>query len=478
MSKLIILSNRVSIPHSDQPSAGGLAVALQDALNDIGGVWLGWNGQKIPDHEAQNFSCLCKDHIEYITCPLTETQYTHYYAGFANNTLWPAMHYRADLIEYKSAEYEDYQHVNFLFAQKLAQIAEPDDLIWVHDYHFLSVARYCRALGMQNKIGFFLHIPFAPVYIWQKIPNASQLIQDICQYDVVGLQTEKDQKQCIQVCTSLLQAQKIQQDLISFNQRLTTIKCYPIGVHPAAIQQAAQQASTLQKPLQLPIQSHSPKSIIGVDRIDYSKGLLERFISFADFLEQYPEYRNQLQHLQIACPCRLDVPAYQRLFERFKIKIELINQEFSQDQWQPIQCIYEAVQHQQLMQIYRQADICWISSIRDGMNLVAKEFIAAQDPENPGVLILSKYAGAAETMTDALLVDPTDKMAMVNTLKTALEMPKRERIARYHKLMSGLKRFDIHDWRTMFINDLRYKTSLQTFKYMKVQTTPSISQIL
>ncbi|RZF55865.1 trehalose-6-phosphate synthase [Acinetobacter halotolerans] len=478
MSKLIILSNRVSIPNAQKPSAGGLAVAIQDALDDVGGIWLGWNGETVHTKEQINFDVHRKGRIDYVTCPLTENQYASYYAGFANNALWPAMHHRSDLIEYKLSDYEGYQQVNYLFAKKLAEISEPDDTIWVHDYHFLSVAKYCRELGMQNKIGFFLHIPFAPLFIWQKIPSAPQLIENLCQYDVVGLQTEKDQKICMQVCTSLLKAQKIQRDLLSFHQRLTTIKCYPIGVNPAAIQRAAQQFVDTKDFLTRTIEVNSPKTIIGVDRIDYSKGLLERFISYAEFLEKYPEYKQHIQHLQIACPCRLEVPAYQRLFERFKIKIDLINQEFAQNGWQPIECSYDAIKHHHLMQIYRQADVCWISSIRDGMNLVAKEFVAAQDPANPGVLILSKYAGAAERMAKAILVDPTDKLAMVNALKTALEMPKQERISRYKQLIKGLKDFDINDWRNAFLNDLQYETSLQDFKQMGLRNVNSIYQNL
>ena len=168
MSKLIILSNRVTIPNGQKTTAGGLAVAIQDALDDIGGIWLGWNGERVHKQEEVHFNIFRKDKVDYVTCPLTNSQYSDYYAGFANNSLWPAMHYRSDLIEFKTSEYEGYQKVNSLFAQKLAEIADPDDTIWVHDYHFLSVAKYCRELGMQNKIGFFLHIPFAPLFIWQK----------------------------------------------------------------------------------------------------------------------------------------------------------------------------------------------------------------------------------------------------------------------------------------------------------------------
>ncbi|ONG42071.1 trehalose-6-phosphate synthase [Alkanindiges hydrocarboniclasticus] len=477
MSKLIVLSNRVSLPNPDKPAAGGLAVALQDALTETGGIWLGWNGDIIPDsrdtsadentsHAAYQpqFGQVVDGKIEYLTCPLTQNQYDQYYCGFANNTLWPAMHERQDLLEYNPAEFETYQQVNALFARQLKAIAQPDDVIWVHDYHFFSVARYCRELGMDNKIGFFLHIPFAPLSIWQCIPTAERLIQDLCHYDLVGLQTDYDQSLCMQACTTLLKAQKIQHSLVSYQQRITTIKCYPIGINPAQIQQVAKKhANDRQDVFDLKALKHQ-KTIIGVDRIDYSKGILERFDAFAAFLEQYPQYHRRITELQIACPCRMDILAYQRLFRQVNQTVEKINDTFAQHDWLPIDCTNEVVPHETLMGLYRLTDICWISSLRDGMNLVAKEYIAAQDPENPGVLILSKYAGAAEQMQQALIVDPTDTQDMVNALKTAIDMPLEERLSRYQQLMQGLTTFDINDWRNQFLSDLRKNHQLENFK--------------
>ncbi|MNR98088.1 Alpha,alpha-trehalose-phosphate synthase [UDP-forming] [compost metagenome] len=202
------------------------------------------------------------------------------------------------------------------------------------------------------------------------------------------------------------------------------------------------------------------KTIIGVDRIDYSKGLLERFNAFATFLETNPEYHGLVRHLQVATPSRTDIAVYQRLYERFKTKLELINEEFAHEDWRPVDCCYDPVQHHNLMHIYRHSDICWISSLRDGMNLVAKEYIAAQDPENPGVLILSKYAGAAEQMSQALIVDPQDRAAMMDALKMALEMSKAERINRYQQLIEGLSASDLTHWRNDFLDDLEKTPTL------------------
>ncbi len=455
MSRLIILSNRVSLPNPDKVTAGGLAVALQDALADIGGVWLGWNGEKIENHQTPHFNQTEYKGVEYVTCPLTEEQYQNYYCGFANNTLWPAMHDRADLIEYQAQQYTTYQDVNLLFAKQLKQMAEPDDLIWVHDYHFFSVARHCREMGMKNRIGFFLHIPFAGLNIWNSIPTARLLIEDLCQYDVVGLQTKHDQKQCMDVCSHYLASHPLHSHILTLKHHPVTVQCYPIGVNPELIQKIAQQNSKNSSTVFEFDELSDQQTIISVDRIDYSKGLIERFDALEAFLQSNPEYHKHLTDLQIACPCRMEIKAYQELYEDMQSKVDLINQEFSQDNWLPINCTHDAISHDELMKIYRQANICWVNSLRDGMNLVAKEFIAAQNPEDPGVLILSKYTGAAEQMSEALIVDPENCDSMIKGLKTALTMSKSERIERYEYLMNGLKRFDINDWRNAFLDDLR-----------------------
>lgn len=454
MSKLIVLSNRVSLPHPDKSTAGGLAVALQDALYDIGGTWVGWNGEKVNHPDEQYFNQTQYNGVEYMTCPLTEKQYQDYYCGFSNNTLWPAMHDRPDLIEYHAEQYETYQKVNQLFAQQLDQITQPNDIIWIHDYHFLSVAHYCRELGMQNRIGFFLHIPFADLKIWDLLPTASNLIHDLAQYDVIGLQTESDQKQCLNVCHHFLNAQMMNSTEMIHQDRHITVQHYPIGVNPELIQKVAQQQNSTSSIFEFDDFQHQ-QTIISVDRIDYSKGLIERFSAFEEFLKIYPEYHQHFTDLQIACPCRMDVPTYEHLFEQVKLKVESINQEFSQQDWQPINCTHETVEHDTLMSIYRQSDICWVNSLRDGMNLVAKEYIAAQDRLAPGVLILSKYTGAAEQMPEALIVDPQNRASMVNALNTALKMSKAERLERYQYLINGLKHFDINDWRNAFLKDLQ-----------------------
>ncbi|QIO05837.1 alpha,alpha-trehalose-phosphate synthase (UDP-forming) [Acinetobacter shaoyimingii] len=499
MSKLIVLSNRVNIPSADHHAAGGLAVALQDALKEIGGVWLGWNGEKVETKDQQHFQTVHIDQVDYITCPLTHKEYQDYYCGFSNNTLWPAMHEREDLIEFDQNEFKTYLSVNQLFALELKKIAQPDDMIWVHDYHFLSVAAYCRQLGMKNRMGFFLHIPFAKQSIWKKLSVADQLIGNLCEYDVIGLQTEYDQQKCMSICQGFVQAQPKNTVDISLEQskrnfahtiqdshierqknkcqvldsadeasentsshflnaqhRMIKIECYPIGVNPELIRKTAEQQNHLSIDDIFEMEhSALQKTIISVDRVDYSKGMLERFDAFADFLKQHPEYHQMITDLQIACPCRMDIPAYETLFKNVQAKVKEINQQYMQGDWSPINCTHDTVGHDQLMKLYRDADICWVNSLKDGMNLVAKEFIAAQNEDDPGVLILSKYAGSAEQMPEAILIDPHHTKSMVDALKKALSMSKVEKQERYRELFKGLKQFDIHHWRNSFLKDLR-----------------------
>lgn len=455
MSKLIVLSNRVSLPNPDTHAAGGLAVALNDALDTLGGVWLGWNGEKISDHEDNKFSVQSNAHVHYMTIPLKESQYQHFYSGYSNSVLWPAMHDRDDLIQVQPYDYQIYQEVNILFAQKLAEIASPDDVIWIHDYHFLSVAHHCRQQGMKNRIGFFLHIPFAPLNIWKKIEQSELLLGHLCDYDVIGLQTERDQSLCMEVLKHYVEAIALDAEIIVRNQHLTRIKCYPIGVNPQTIQNSLKSAQA-DIPAFFDAEDYKDvKTIIGVDRIDYSKGLIERFNAFNTFLERHPEMHQQITELQVACPCRMEIPVYEALYEDLNHKMNQINQEYSQNKWQPINFTHGTVDHDALMQLYRFADICWVSSLRDGMNLVAKEYIAAQDANNPGVLILSKYAGSAEQMDEAILVDPEDRQAMVKALEQAVSMSKVERLERYQQLIKGIKDFDIFDWRDAFLQDLK-----------------------
>ncbi len=452
MSKLIVLSNRVSLPHPDSQQAGGLAVALEDALNGVGGIWMGWNGEQSTEKQDA-FDIIHEKNVEYHTCALSEAEYQGYYCGFANGVLWPLMHEQKKYIEFKAHEYQIYQDVNLKFAQHLNKIASSEDVIWVHDYHFLSVAHYCRQLGMKNRIGFFLHIPFPERTQWKSVKPYQELAQHLAQYDLLGLQTDYDQTHCFDFLRQTLGLKVHDANTLSDQTRQIKINCYPIGVHPTALQKRAAESIDVALPF-ADLNNPNIQNIISVDRIDYSKGLLEKITAFDAFYKQYPDMKNQVRQLQIACPCRLDVDTYQSLYDTFKAKVNQLNQKYEASDNPVFNCSFEAIAHHELMHLYHHADICWVNSIRDGMNLVAKEYIAAQDPIDPGILILSKYAGAAEHMPEAIIVDPFNVKSMMRALNQVIHMPPSERLARYKLLFQGLKDFDIIQWRNHFIGDL------------------------
>ena len=501
MSRLIVLSNRVKMPDNN-PMAGGLAIALQDVLNGKSVIWMGWNGEIIEryDDHTNEFRSIkqtaladadapcANTSITYMTTALTTDQYQQFYCGFANNVLWPLLHERVDLISQSPEDYAGYQTVNHLFAKQLKKIIEPDDVIWVHDYHFLSVAYHCRQLGVRNRIGFFFHIPFVSLPFWQSLDKSGGLIRHLAHYDVLGTQTQQGRANCFAVChyylkDSLINVLHAPQGFSTSTQSKNTqimlnlglnhphylrIDAYPIGINVTRIQQQISHLSSQSAEANQNINTikSTAQKIIAVDRIDYSKGLSNRFSAYRNFLQQNLSYQNQLQLLQIACPSRLDLPVYQRLYNDVKTAVNDINQQFFSNafSWQAINYSETVLSHQTLMTMFWQSDVGWVNSLKDGMNLVAKEYIAAQNPDNPGVLLLSRYAGAAEQMQAAVIIDPYQPKSMIEGLSTALTMPLGERQSRYQSLLQGLQQDNLQAWQQNFLNDLydvkRQKTDI------------------
>jgi len=464
MSKLIVLSNRVNLPNKQSPKAlaGGLAVALQEALAKDGGIWVGWNGQVVtnisdmPDTVNQ-FATEQHDKVTYVTTAFSPMQYEKYYCGYANNRLWAGMHDRTDLIVSSSEDFSVYQTVNRMFAKQLQQIAQPDDMIWIQDYHFFAVARHCRDLGMKQRIGFFLHIPFPQLWVWDFLTYGQTLINQLLDYDVVGLQTQQDAQNCVAVIEQLLpHAIQITQTnariLITHGHHTTLIKAYPIGINPVYIHKLASQPLSDQAVLKN--LTSTITTILAVERLDYTKGIPERLQAFAAFLQRYPQYLERIQLYQIACPSRLDIQTYQQLRQQVHTLVEQINSQFATASWQPIIYQEDPVSHVNLMTLFRQCQICWVNSLKDGMNLVAKEYIAAQDEQNAGILILSKNAGAAHQLQQAILVDPTNNDSMIEGLYQALTITKQQREQRHQSLLKGIYETDIDTWRAHFLADL------------------------
>lgn len=450
MSRLVVVSNRIASPETGA-SAGGLAVGLMGALKNSGGLWFGWNGE-INDDPSLHVERDEHD-IEYASFSLTEEDYEHYYCHFSNTVIWPAFHYRLDLVEYHNEDYDGYCHVNKMLVERLKPLLKDDDVLWIHDYHLLPFASACRAQGINNRIGFFLHIPFPTPEVFNALPPAEELLQRLCDYDLLGFQTESDSQALIENISAITELSIADNGRYQAFGKIFSTAVYPIGIEPDEIAEMAQQP--LDGELQtLNSRKLGRKTVISVERLDYSKGLPDRFRAYETFLEQHPEHHGKVRYTQIAPTSRSDVQAYQDIRHELETESGRINGRFATMVWTPIHYINQHYDREALMKIFRYSDVGLVTPLRDGMNLVAKEFVAAQDPEDPGVLILSVFAGAANELTEALLVNPYDRDEVADALAQALTMGKKERIERYQAMMEVLRTNDIRDWGERFMADL------------------------
>ncbi|SHH80773.1 alpha,alpha-trehalose-phosphate synthase (UDP-forming) [Pollutimonas bauzanensis] len=453
MSRLIVVSNRVAPITEGKSSAGGLVVGVLDALRETGGIWLGWNGNIEPEPTQQPVTESDKN-IDFCTVALTQRDYDHYYRGFSNGLLWPTFHYRIDLSRYTGDDYAGYLKVNRHFAQILASSLRDDDRIWVHDYHLIPLGKACRDLGIRNRIGFFLHIPFPSPSVLTTIPPHRALVEAMCAYDLLGFQTQTDVQAFVDYATRYLGA-AVSGNEVKIGDRSIKVGAYPIGIHPDQIRALSKQ-SRRSKPLDaLKSGLQHRKLIVSVDRLDYSKGLVERFNAFERLLETAPRHRGKVTFVQIAPPSRQDVQGYRQIRRQLESTAGRINGKWTELSWTPIRYMNRSYERALLMSFFRVSQVGLVTPLRDGMNLVAKEYIASQPAHDPGVLVLSEFAGAAAEMRDgALMVNPYDVQGMADALDRALSMALDERKSRYEHLMEILRKNDLSSWRDRFLADL------------------------
>jgi trehalose 6-phosphate synthase len=458
---LIVVSNRVAPIAEGKPTAGGLAVGVFDALKQTGGLWFGWNGEigeARPDDVAQE----TRDNVTYATVPFSRTDYDQYYRGFSNGTLWPTFHYRSDLSRYDRREYAGYQRVNRWLAQCLKPLLRPDDRLWVHDYHLLPFARACRELGVNNRIGFFLHIPFPCEPVLATVPPHVELIEAMCSYDLIGFQTDSDRRAFTDYAVRRLGAQFDGRKTLVYKGHRVDVGAYPIGIYPDEIQHLSRQHSSSRQIANLKQGLQNRRLVVSVDRLDYSKGLVERFCAFERLLEMTPGHRGQVSFVQIAPPSRSDVEQYRQIRRQLESAAGRINGRWSDLSWTPIRYINKSYDRSMLMSLFRASQVGYVTPLRDGMNLVAKEYVAAQPADDPGVLLLSEFAGAAEElMVGALLVNPYDTDGMAQALHRALTMPLPERLERYQQMMRRLQDNNLSRWRDRFLEDLEQVTPME-----------------
>ena len=461
LSRLIVVSNRVNPPaDSGVGTAGGLAMALAAALREDKGLWFGWSGQTVDSYSGQ----IRMQQIGGVTVALLdleEQDQTEYYNGYANRTLWPLFHYRPDLVNYERSFDEGYARVNVRFAETLLPLIGPDDLIWIQDYHLIPLGRELRSRGVQNRIGFFLHIPWPARRILSTLPRHEELVDALFDYDLVGFQTADDVDAFLDYARHADDI-SVNGDCATSAGRCVRVKAFPIGIDANDFIETlySERAAHYRKLMQR--SQAGRKMILGVDRLDYSKGLEERFSAYDTFLADNPDCHGQVFFLQIATRSRDDVDAYQDLRARLDNLSGQINGAYSTVDWVPLRYVNRPYRRDELAGIYRSAHIGLVTPLRDGMNLVAKEYVAAQDPADPGVLVLSKFAGAAEQMHEALIVNPLSREDVSEAIKRGLAMPLKERKQRWEMLNQRILDKNVATWRDDFVRCLKSDTLLET----------------
>jgi trehalose 6-phosphate synthase len=453
MTRLVAISNRVSVPRKGS-APGGLAVGVLAAMRAHGGLWIGWSGE-IAEGEPGDIEVVRRDRLAYATFDLTKTEYEEFYLGFSNGALWPLCHHFLQALHYSEEHYATYLKVNQRFAEHTARLLHPDDLVWVHDYHLIPLASRLRTLGVAQRIGFFLHIPFPGFDAFRALPVHREVLESLLAYDLVGFQTRDDLDAFHAAVTALWGADAVLADgSVRAAGRHVSAKVFPIGVDVEEIEKTAAAAPSTEAYRRIVAGLLGRRLVIGVDRLDYSKGLVERFRAYEKFLASYPENHNDVTFVQIAPLSRSDVQEYEIIRNALEQAAGRTNGRFADPDWTPVRYLNKNIPHVTLMGYLRAAKVGLVTPVRDGMNLVAKEFVAAQDPADPGVLVLSTLAGAARELTTALLVNPYDATGMAEALQTALWMPLAQRQERFEAMMHVVRTNDIHAWNQHFIEAL------------------------
>jgi trehalose 6-phosphate synthase len=461
MSRLVVVSNRVADPRKS--AAGGLAVALGQALEQTGGLWMGWSGRVSTAANANDATVQIQrsGQVQLATFDLSVQAYEHYYLGYSNTVLWPVFLYRLDLADFDAAFFEGYRHVNQLFARKLMPLLHKGDVVWIHDYHLIPLAAELRALGCAARIGFFLHIPLPPPPILVAIPQHAWLMECLFSYDVVGFQSQLDLQHFCSYVQQELSAKLVgksdsapdAQHLSAFG-RTVHAQAFPIGIDVEEFTQLVDGKEARASYATMREQYAQRRVLIGIDRLDYSKGIPHRIRAFRQLLEQFPENLQHATLLQIASPSRETLGAYADIRKELEGLCGAINGDFGTLDWIPVRYIHRTVARKRLPGLCRAARVGLVTPLRDGMNLVAKEFIAAQDSADPGVLVLSRFAGAAEQLKEALLVNPYDTHGTAQAIQRALHMPLQERQERHQALLARIQTFDVHWWSRSFLQAL------------------------
>ncbi len=455
--RLVVISNRVTVPKARGAAGaqGGLAGALNSALQKQSGIWFGWSGSETEEFTGE-IQTQTNDGVTTATIDLEEQDVDEYYNGYANSTLWPLFHYRIDLTEYEVEFAKGYERVNERFAQSVSPLIQHDDVVWVHDYHLIPLGERLRSRGHRNRIGFFLHIPWPPTRLFVSLPYHERLVRTMLHYDLLGFQSEEWLESFQNYCRKELGALVDEASgRIELDGQVTIARSYPIGIDYDHFMGEGETGEARQAEQRVLSSTRHRTAMVGVDRLDYSKGLPERIDGIGRFFDTYPDRVRELVYIQIAPPSREDIGSYQQIRATLEQKTGQINGARSEVDLVPIRYVNKGHSTAELFGFYRASKIGLVTPLRDGMNLVAKEYVAAQRPEDPGVLILSRFAGAALQLTDAVLVNPHSPDDVSHAIRLALDMPLAERKERWEALVKCVREENVLVWTENFLRDLQ-----------------------
>lgn len=467
---LVVVSNRVARGKPNEPMTGGLAAALLPVVEYSGAIWVGSSGRVRDGHQKEPFA-----EIESLgtgalaTLDLPAAHYGGYYEGFANSALWPALHSRSDLIRVSQEDYRSYREVNAFMARALLRFRKNKTAFWVQDYHFLALGAELRELGVDDPVGFFLHTPWPVAAVMQGVPNHRELIEAMLAYDLIGFQTEEDRQNFLGYVSQDLGLTAEDGIVISRHGR-TLCQVFPIGIDAEKFAQYAAKSISHPDVSRLRKSLNGEKLAIGVDRLDYSKGLVNRVSAFDRLWTEQPNLARSISLLQIANPSRGGIEAYGNLQNEVARLVTDVNGRHGEVDWTPIRYLNKGFSQAVLAGLYRTAQVGVVTPLHDGMNLVAKEYVAAQNPADPGVLVLSKFAGAANELDTALLVNPHDIDGMARAISIAVSMPLTERRMRWEAMMKKLRGHTIQQWSTDFV------TTLEACRSEKAAAAPLAAQ--
>jgi len=464
---LVVLSNRLpyAVSRSEdgsfsvEPGSGGLVTALRPILQDRGGRWIGWAG--LPSEELGDASAVferSRQHYGYelVDVPLSAAEQADFYHGFSNEVVWPLFHDMPSQCRFLPRYWRAYQEVNRRFAEVTARCASPDDFVWVHDYHLILVARELRAMGFAAKMGFFLHIPFPPIDLFLKLPWRFSILMGLLEHDLIGFQTPRDRRnflECIRrlVPDAIVSGNKGDVRTVQLETRTVRVGAFPISIDAAEFESRGRRPEAVTGLQALRADEQSRKVILGIDRLDYTKGIPEKLESFRTLLQKEENLRGMVTLVQIVVPSREEIPGYQGQKVAIERLVGEINGQFTRSGWVPIHYIYRSLAGPELSAYYLAADIALVTPLKDGMNLVCKEYCATRADED-GILILSEFAGASgDLQRGALLVNPYDTEGVADTIRRALEMPRAARRSRMRRLRRVVFENDIYRWVDRFL---------------------------